>query len=158
VADRRSLLMTTANGVRRVWWKLRRPLAVGAAGLVVDRDGRVLLVRQSYATRRWTLPGGGVKKGETLADCARRELREEVGVVAGPEAVELLGLYANFKQGKSDHIAVYVIREWEREAVNDIEISNAEFFSPDELPDPMSGAVRRRIEEYLGRRPVDTRW
>ena len=159
MADRRSAVMTVANGVRRVWWFVRRPTVVGAAGLVIDTGGRVLLVRQSYGTRRWTLPGGSVKHGETLRDAAIREVHEEAGVVVlDPARVSLLGMYANFKQHKSDHVAVFVIREWKREETNDIEIANAGFFGVDDFPEPMSGAVRRRVDEYLGRRPIDSHW
>jgi ADP-ribose pyrophosphatase YjhB (NUDIX family) len=159
MADRRSALMTVAHGLRRVWWRVRRPVVVGASGLVVDRQGRVLLVRQSYATRRWTLPGGGVKRGETLLEGALREIREEAGITAtSPGKVSLLGVYGNFKQGKSDHVAVFVIRDWEQAPSNDLEIANAGFFAPDALPEPMSGAARRRIDEFLGRREVTPDW
>ena len=159
MADRRSLVMTLANGVRRVWWFVRRPVVVGAAGLVLDDKDRVLLIRQSYGTRRWTLPGGAVKRGESLRDAAIREVREEAGIAATePDAVELLGMYGNFKQHKSDHVAVFVIRDWKAEGTSDIEIANDGFFAIDDLPDPMSGAARRRIEEYIGRRPIDARW
>ena len=159
MTDRRSLLMTGANGIRRVWWFLRRPVVVGASAIVVDQQDRVLLVRQSYGTRRWTLPGGSVKRNETLREAAIREVREEAGVIAlDADEVELLGVYSNFRQHKSDHLAVFVIRSWKRRDTNDIEISNAGFFAVDELPEPMSAAVKRRIDEYLGRRPVDARW
>ena len=58
---------------------------VGAICIVERSDGRVLLVRHSYR-RRWGFPGGLLKRGEELADGARREVREEVGI-----DVELLG-------------------------------------------------------------------
>jgi 8-oxo-dGTP pyrophosphatase MutT (NUDIX family) len=159
MADRRSLLMSAAHGARRVWWQVRRPIVVGAAGLVIDDAGRVLLVRQSYASRRWTLPGGGIKRGETMLECALREIKEEAGITAtDPDNVSLLGIYANFTQGKSDHLAVYVVRDFDQRDTSDLEIANAGFFPLDELPEPASGATRRRIDEYLGRRPVATRW
>ncbi|HZN13377.1 MAG TPA: NUDIX domain-containing protein [Acidimicrobiales bacterium] len=157
--DRRSLLMSAAHGLRRVWWYVRRPIAIGAAGLVIDADGRVLLVRQSYAGRRWTLPGGGIKRGETMLECALREIEEEAGVTAtAPDNVTLLGVYANFTQGKSDHLAVYVVRDFEQRPTNDLEIANTGFFAPDALPEPVSGATLRRIDEYLGKRAVSVRW
>jgi ADP-ribose pyrophosphatase YjhB (NUDIX family) len=145
--------------VRRVWWLARRPKTIGAAALVVDGDGRILLVRQSYATRRWMLPGGAVKRGETLRDGALREAAEEAGIVVGdPDSATLLGVYGNFNQGKSDHIAVYIVKRWEQRPSDDIEISDRGFFPADELPSPLAGGARRRIEEYLGRRPVTPHW
>ena len=63
-----------------------RPIvAVGA--VVVDHD-RLLLVRRGRgpAAGWWSVPGGRVEAGETLAEAITRELREETGLdgVCGP--------------------------------------------------------------------------
>jgi len=49
---------------------------------VVLHDGAVLLVRRGKAPARgvWAVPGGRVELGETLAQAAEREVREETGV------------------------------------------------------------------------------
>ncbi|KQO53536.1 MULTISPECIES: NUDIX hydrolase [unclassified Methylobacterium] len=54
------------------------------ASIAVIRDGRVLLAARANEPLRgvWTLPGGLVEPGETLAQAALRELNEEVGVSA----------------------------------------------------------------------------
>jgi ADP-ribose pyrophosphatase YjhB (NUDIX family) len=52
---------------------------VRATGVLVE-DGKVLLVRQQTGKREWSLPGGEIQPGETLANAVRRELREETGV------------------------------------------------------------------------------
>jgi 8-oxo-dGTP pyrophosphatase MutT (NUDIX family) len=51
--------------------------------LVLDPDGRVLLVRFVNPETReefWTTPGGGIVAGESLEEAIRRELREETGL------------------------------------------------------------------------------
>ena len=51
-------------------------------GAVVLHQGRVLLVRRGGqpSSGRWSLPGGLVELGETTAEAARREIREECGI------------------------------------------------------------------------------
>jgi 8-oxo-dGTP diphosphatase len=58
-------------------------------GVVVWRDGKVLLVERGQAPRRghWSIPGGGQELGETLQEAACREVKEETGVY-----IEVLGL------------------------------------------------------------------
>ena len=51
------------------------------ATALVFRDGKLLLVRERGA-KRWSLPGGGMKKGEDPIDAATRELDEETKLVA----------------------------------------------------------------------------
>jgi len=52
---------------------------VGAICVIERADGALLLIRNSYRTG-WGFPGGFLKRGESPADAARRETREEVGV------------------------------------------------------------------------------
>ena len=52
------------------------PVAFGVAGLILDAQGRVFLVRQTYMTG-WRIPGGGIDRGETPEAALRRELKEE---------------------------------------------------------------------------------
>ena len=61
-------------------------LAVSAA---VIREGRVLVVRRARAPAfdLFTLPGGAVETGETLAQAVAREVAEETGLVIEPVAL-----------------------------------------------------------------------
>ena len=62
---------------------MNRPLRLreAARAVVLDRAGRILLVRFEFPERSlWACPGGGLDPGETHEDAVRRELREEVGL------------------------------------------------------------------------------
>ena len=56
-------------------------LEFSAGGLVVDDDGRVLLIRARDLRNQpvWTLPKGALNPGETSIDAALREVQEETG-------------------------------------------------------------------------------
>jgi ADP-ribose pyrophosphatase YjhB (NUDIX family) len=47
---------------------------------IEDLDQSVLLVRQAAGLKFWTLPGGKVKRGESLVKALRREVYEETGL------------------------------------------------------------------------------
>ena len=60
-----------------------------AARLLVRHGAEVLLFRDTDpglpGSAWWTTPGGGVDPGETWADAALRELREETGITGSPD-------------------------------------------------------------------------
>lgn len=146
---------------RNLWHRVARPLTMGVRALLIDESDpaapRVLLIRHSYVGG-WHMPGGGVAKGETLAEAMKREVREEVGLVV-EGAVQLLGVCARFRHGASDHVAVFAVRGWSGVPKADgVEIVEARFFPVDRLPADLSPATGRRLSEFLERRPLAERW
>lgn len=57
----------------------QQALRVGAKGLVTAH-GRVLLIKERRAdgSSFWTIPGGGIEADESLPECLRREIEEEI--------------------------------------------------------------------------------
>ena len=65
-----------------------------SCGIVVVAPTRELLLCHVTGQRHWDLPKGGLHDGETPAEAARRETREESGLIFGPEELLDLGRFA----------------------------------------------------------------
>jgi len=72
-------LYRAAYTLRRRWWRVRRPRRSSVVVVAFDERGRVLLARHSYGPPLWSLPGGGMNRGEPAEQAALREIREELG-------------------------------------------------------------------------------
>lgn len=81
-----------------------------AIGAVVVRHGRLLLVRRANppAAGRWSLPGGRVAAGESLAEAVSRELAEETGLTG--EVTALCGVAERMGEGRHFVILDYWVR------------------------------------------------
>jgi ADP-ribose pyrophosphatase YjhB (NUDIX family) len=135
---------------------LKRPMTLGVRGVVVAADESVLLVRHGYVPG-WHFPGGGVEVGETFVDALGRELEEEA-CVRSTGAPVLHGLYFNGHVSRRDHVAVYVVREYQVLGVRapDREIEEARFFPRRALPEGTSRGTRSRLAEiFEGARSSD---
>jgi 8-oxo-dGTP pyrophosphatase MutT (NUDIX family) len=132
---------------------------VGACCIIERTDGRVLLVHQVYR-KGWGMPGGLTRRGEQIADCARREVLEEVGI-----AVELLGEPAVVVDPEPRRIdVIYRARPADGVDPEDArpcspEIADVRWFSTEELPELQHETVSAlvalaRIENAAPRTPV----
>ena len=123
-----------------------RPITVGVR-LILTNDQSVLLVKHTYQ-RDWYLPGGGVKKGETLEQAARREMAEEVGAKLGQ--LRLFGVYTSFYEYRNDHVIVFSCDDFTLtdEMDQKHEIESLRLFDLDSLPGDLSPGSKRRMQEY----------
>ena len=135
--------------------RLLGAVTIGAK-VLVGREGHVLLLRQTYRPG-WYLPGGGARPGESLAHCARRELREEVGLRLGP--LRLLGLYSGRSHGITDHIALFAGEPRDESPAHSWEVAEWRWFPLHDLPPAMAPADRRHTEHFrAGTPPTHGRW
>ncbi|MDP1584684.1 MAG: NUDIX domain-containing protein [Bradyrhizobium sp.] len=155
-----NLRTTFEPALRRVfhlYWRFARGMTLGVRAVVLDRDGRVFLVKHSYVSG-WHLPGGGVEVGETFREALRRELAEEGGIELAGEP-PLHGLFLNSHVSRRDHVAVYVVRQFTQDRLPEPnrEIVACGFFEANTLPTETTQGTRLRISEVLeGRVPMAT--
>lgn len=123
-----------------------------AAGVVLDADQRVLLGRRSD-TGNWGLPGGIIDPGEEPADAAVREIYEETGVVAVPEALVAVTVSGVITYANGDVVqyleVLFRCRATGGTArVNDSESVEVSWHAVDKLPD-LDARTLRRITQAL---------
>lgn len=127
--------------------------------VILERDGRVVLVRHWFAPWVWTLPGGGVDIGESAEMAAIREIREETGYTIRSFGGEI-GIYEG-KFGARDVVKVLCTSEYDGSLkfVPNVEIMMRGLYDMHRLPDTLSPANKRRIEAYkLGVRNERGQW
>ncbi len=148
----------------RVWRRLPLPVRlfavrratpsfhVGAICVIERADGALLLVRNSYRAG-WGFPGGFIKRGESPADAARRETREEIGVDVAidpnPKVVVETGMRrvdVIFTGRPAAADAADAARD---PRPRSLEILEARWFAPTDLPELQAEAVSAMVE--LGR-------
>lgn len=139
------------------FYRQTRGLTLGTRTAVFDTENRVLLVRHYYGPG-WLLPGGGVERGESVFDSAKREIREEAGIIAEEEPV-LKGICLNDVRFPGDHVAVLTLRKFSQAPwTPSFEISHREFFAIDRLPDGTTDGTRRRLDEINSGRVIAQHW
>jgi ADP-ribose pyrophosphatase YjhB (NUDIX family) len=124
-------------------------LVPAASAVVADEQGRILLHRRSD-NDRWSLPGGAMELGESIAGCAVRETI--VGTYSNPGHVFAYD-DGEVRQEFSVCFAARVVAGAPRVSEESTEVA---WFRPEEVAGlPMVEAMRLRILDFLGgRTPV----
>lgn len=139
---------------RRVVRTVSPKYTAGAICLIERHDGHVLLIRQSYR-KGWGIPGGLMRRGEDPADCARREVLEEVGL-----DIELVGAPAVVVDAVPQRIdVIFRARPVPGARLTALTPRSAEivdlgWFPPDELPDLQFETSNALVQLARGSHPA----
>jgi 8-oxo-dGTP pyrophosphatase MutT (NUDIX family) len=122
---------------------------------VTDDEGRVLLHRRSD-NERWALPGGAMDIGETIAQCAEREVWEETGLTV--KAYRVVGIYSDpghvfaYSDGevRQEFSVCFACQMLGGEISTSDESLDVKFWPLEELDTlDMHPSIRVRISDYL---------
>lgn len=133
------ILSQVQNGLMREW-PYPDTTQVVCANVVLDEQGRLLLVRESKASAlgRWSLPAGRLHVGESIRQGAAREAFEETGLTVdvGP----LLGIYHCPSTLEGGSAIIFVFRS---------AVTGGEIRASREHPE-VAFVSRTRVDELLG--------
>jgi 8-oxo-dGTP pyrophosphatase MutT (NUDIX family) len=150
-------VMQLLHRARRLLFRLTGWKTRGVKVMLFNRDGELLLVRNSYGkSHLYVLPGGGIRSKENPQSAAAREVEEEVGI--RPTELVPFATYVSELEGRRDTIHLFTARADAAPKIDGLEVEEARFFPLDRLPETVSDATLRRIAEYRGEAPVSPRW
>jgi 8-oxo-dGTP diphosphatase len=113
--------------------------------LTFIRQGeKILLVRQAYGARYWSLPGGKMEPGESIDEAAVREVMEETGLQV--RITRIVGLYSKPAEGGLAVTFEGEVVGGSLEAAN--EITECGYFLPDQLPEPVRAHLHERVADW----------
>ncbi|MCE2575436.1 NUDIX domain-containing protein [Komagataeibacter sp. FNDCR2] len=122
---------------------------VGCGAAIMDRDGRILLLRRLRGLEAgcWGLPGGKVDPYETTAHAAEREIAEELGMTI--QARDLLCLVEEMDATGGHHWVspVYLVTSWQGEPrlMEPEKHEGPHWYAPDSLPDRLTTPTRQAL-------------
>lgn len=129
---------------------------VAAGGVVVNDEGKILLVKNSYRDV-WEYPGGQIEVGENLIEGLQREIREESGIEV--EVRELFCIASNTSKypGHSGvkEVPTKVMLDFICRPIGGVEHTSDEtcevgWFTPEEAQSMIGApALRERFQAYL---------
>ncbi|MBR6044860.1 MAG: NUDIX domain-containing protein [Ruminococcus sp.] len=121
-----------------------------AVSIISDSEGRILLVKRCDCGK-WGIPGGLMEYGETLAQAAVREAREETGLEIELDA--LCGVYSGFfsrSTGNQPITAAFTAHITGGSLYCDhVETDELGWFTGDELPEIYSEQHKAMLADYF---------
>ena len=131
---------------------------VGVSCEMIVLDGNKVLMGKRgkvFGEGSWAFPGGHLKSNEKVEDCAKREIKEEVGIK--PKNIDLIGIVNDLitepKQKRQYVRFVFVIKGFEGEIVNrePDKCESWEWFDIKNLPEPIFVGHAKPLELFLSK-------
>lgn len=130
-----------------------------AGSIIIENEKGEILLGRRTDNHMWGYAGGSVEIDERIEDCARRELYEEMGLVA--EEMDLFminsGPEVHYVYPNGDEVSnveiIYLCKKYHGTLKRqEEEIEELRFFALSEIPDEISPPIRPVMQKYLAMR------
>lgn len=126
-----------------ITWRLQPRFTIGVVAVILNPQGQILLAKHAFHHLQWGLPGGWIKRGETLFACAEREVYEEMRLKIRVEQLLATELKPN------GHLDVAVLATpLDEVGALSFELLDYGWFDVDSLP-PMVEFHRMAVQRYI---------
>lgn len=122
----------------------RLPNTVVAALVFICEAETILLVKQGYGQKFWSLPGGVMEAGEAIDQAAMREVKEETGLDV--RLGRLVGVYSKPSERALALTFAGTVVGGELKAAG--EVSEARYFPLASLPSHIRAHLRQRVSDF----------
>lgn len=143
------------NANRQWWWLwfFSAKFMVSVSGVVLNSEGQILLQRhRHWVPEVWGLPGGIIRRKETIEQALAREVREETGLAI--DSVELLKMVSGYKYRMEAYCVAHLVETGKAPVMKlqKNEVLEARFYPFNELPAnllPLQRTVIDQAEQYI---------
>lgn len=132
------------------------PLLQAGASIIVENENGQVLLEKRTDNHQWGYAGGSIELGETVEEAAKRELFEEMGLVA--DEMELFyinsGEETHYIYPNGDEVynveIIYICRKYHGTIKRqEEEVEELKFFDVDDIPEDISDPIRPVFREYI---------
>lgn len=122
-------------------------------GVIVIKDGKVLLGKRkgAHGEGSWAFPGGHLEFGESLEDCAKREVMEETGITI-KNIKKFIFTNDIFKEENKHYITCYVKTDYDSGEVQIMEPNKCEkweWFEWNKFPENLFIPLQNLLKENI---------
>jgi mutator protein MutT len=126
-----------------------------AASVIIENEKGEVLLGKRTDNHKWGYAGGSIELDETVEECAKRELFEEMGLIADELEFFMInsGVEAHYIYPNGDEVSnveiVYICRKYHGEIRRqEEEMEELRFFAVEDFPEEISDPICPVIREY----------
>jgi mutator protein MutT len=124
-----------------------------AVDVIINYNGRIVLVRRKNPPYGWALPGGYVEYGETVEDAARREVKEETGLSL--VSLEQFHVYSHPLRDPRGHtVSVVFVAKGKGKLLAGDDAQRVRLFDLDKLPSDLAFDHKKIIDDYRNNQKI----